>query len=44
MAGAIITTSPVVAFLLAIQRNIASGLTAGAVEGITNYPKENEDV
>jgi N,N'-diacetylchitobiose transport system permease protein len=33
MAGAIITSLPVVIFFLAIQRNIAVGLTAGAVKG-----------
>ncbi|WIM98299.1 carbohydrate ABC transporter permease [Actinoplanes oblitus] len=33
MAGAIITSIPVVIFFLAVQRNIASGLTAGAVKG-----------
>jgi len=33
MAGAIITSVPVVIFFLAIQRNIAQGLTAGAVKG-----------
>jgi N,N'-diacetylchitobiose transport system permease protein len=33
MAGAIITALPVVVFFLIIQRNIASGLTAGAVKG-----------
>jgi N,N'-diacetylchitobiose transport system permease protein len=33
MAGAIITSLPVVIFFLIIQRNIASGLTAGAVKG-----------
>ena len=33
MAGAIITSLPVVIFFLAIQRNIAAGLTAGAVKG-----------
>jgi len=33
MAGAIITSVPVVIFFLAIQRNIAVGLTAGAVKG-----------
>ncbi len=33
MAGAIITSVPVVIFFLAIQRNIATGLTAGAVKG-----------
>jgi N,N'-diacetylchitobiose transport system permease protein len=33
MAGAIITSIPVVVFFLLIQRNIASGLTAGAVKG-----------
>jgi N,N'-diacetylchitobiose transport system permease protein len=33
MAGAIITSIPVVVFFLAIQKNIASGLTAGAVKG-----------
>jgi N,N'-diacetylchitobiose transport system permease protein len=33
MAGAIITSLPVVIFFLMIQRNIASGLTAGAVKG-----------
>jgi len=33
MAGAIITSIPVVIFFLAIQRNIATGLTAGAVKG-----------
>jgi N,N'-diacetylchitobiose transport system permease protein len=33
MAGAIITSLPVVILFLSIQRNIASGLTAGAVKG-----------
>ena len=33
MAGAVITSIPVVIFFLAVQRNIASGLTAGAVKG-----------
>jgi N,N'-diacetylchitobiose transport system permease protein len=33
MAGAIITSLPVVIFFLMIQRNIAAGLTAGAVKG-----------
>jgi N,N'-diacetylchitobiose transport system permease protein len=33
MAGAIITSVPVVIFFLLIQRNIATGLTAGAVKG-----------
>ncbi|MFI1987849.1 hypothetical protein [Actinoplanes sp. NPDC020271] len=33
MAGAIITSLPVVIFFLSIQRNIATGLTAGAVKG-----------
>jgi len=33
MAGAIITSVPVVIFFLIIQRNIATGLTAGAVKG-----------
>jgi N,N'-diacetylchitobiose transport system permease protein len=33
MAGAIITSVPVVIFFLAIQKNIAAGLTAGAVKG-----------
>jgi N,N'-diacetylchitobiose transport system permease protein len=33
MAGAVITSLPVVIFFLAIQRNIAVGLTAGAVKG-----------
>jgi N,N'-diacetylchitobiose transport system permease protein len=33
MAGAIITSIPVVIFFLVIQRNIAAGLTAGAVKG-----------
>ena len=33
MAGAIITALPVVVFFLVIQRNIAAGLTAGAVKG-----------
>jgi N,N'-diacetylchitobiose transport system permease protein len=33
MAGAIITSVPVVAFFLLIQKNIAMGLTAGAVKG-----------
>jgi N,N'-diacetylchitobiose transport system permease protein len=33
MAGAIITSLPVVVFFLAIQKNIATGLTAGAVKG-----------
>lgn len=33
MAGAIITSIPVVVFFLLIQRNIATGLTAGAVKG-----------
>jgi N,N'-diacetylchitobiose transport system permease protein len=32
-AGAIITSLPVVIFFLIIQRNIATGLTAGAVKG-----------
>jgi N,N'-diacetylchitobiose transport system permease protein len=33
MAGALITSVPVVIFFLAIQKNIATGLTAGAVKG-----------
>lgn len=33
MAGALITSLPVVVFFLLIQRNIATGLTAGAVKG-----------
>jgi len=33
MAGAIITSLPVVIFFLIIQRNIATGITAGAVKG-----------
>jgi N,N'-diacetylchitobiose transport system permease protein len=33
MAGAIITSIPVVVFFLIIQKNIATGLTAGAVKG-----------
>jgi N,N'-diacetylchitobiose transport system permease protein len=33
MAGALITSAPVVIFFLAIQKNIAAGLTAGAVKG-----------
>jgi N,N'-diacetylchitobiose transport system permease protein len=33
MAGAIITSVPVVVFFLIIQKNIATGLTAGAVKG-----------
>jgi N,N'-diacetylchitobiose transport system permease protein len=33
MAGALITSLPVVVFFLIIQRNIAVGLTAGAVKG-----------
>ncbi len=33
MAGAIITSLPVVIFFLIIQKNIATGLTAGAVKG-----------
>jgi N,N'-diacetylchitobiose transport system permease protein len=33
MAGAIITSLPVVVFFLIIQKNIAAGLTAGAVKG-----------
>ena len=33
MAGAILTSLPVVVFFLIIQRNIATGLTAGAVKG-----------
>jgi N,N'-diacetylchitobiose transport system permease protein len=33
MAGAVITSLPVVVFFLIIQRNIAVGLTAGAVKG-----------
>jgi N,N'-diacetylchitobiose transport system permease protein len=33
MAGALITSIPVVIFFLAIQKNIATGLTAGAVKG-----------
>ncbi|MDT4994007.1 MAG: N,N-diacetylchitobiose transport system permease protein [Actinoplanes sp.] len=33
MAGAIITSMPVVIFFLMIQRNIAAGLTSGAVKG-----------
>jgi N,N'-diacetylchitobiose transport system permease protein len=33
MAGAIITSVPVVIFFMAIQKNIAAGLTAGAVKG-----------
>jgi len=32
-AGAIITSIPVVVFFLIIPRNIAAGLTAGAVPG-----------
>ncbi len=33
MAGATLTGLPVVIFFLALQRYIASGLTAGAVKG-----------
>ena len=33
MAGAVITSLPVVIFFLTIQKNIAAGLTAGAVKG-----------
>jgi len=33
MAGAVITSLPVVVFFLMIQKNIAAGLTAGAVKG-----------
>jgi N,N'-diacetylchitobiose transport system permease protein len=33
MAGAVITSAPVVIFFMAIQKNIAAGLTAGAVKG-----------
>lgn len=33
MAGAVITSLPVVIFFLMIQKNIAAGLTAGAVKG-----------
>jgi N,N'-diacetylchitobiose transport system permease protein len=33
MAGALITSIPVVIFFLLIQKNIATGLTAGAVKG-----------
>jgi N,N'-diacetylchitobiose transport system permease protein len=33
MAGSILTALPVVVFFLIIQRNIATGLTAGAVKG-----------
>jgi N,N'-diacetylchitobiose transport system permease protein len=33
MAGAVITALPVVVFFLIIQKNIAVGLTAGAVKG-----------
>ena len=33
MAGSILTAIPVVIFFLIIQRNIATGLTAGAVKG-----------
>ena len=33
MAGALITSLPVVIFFLIIQKNIAAGLTAGAVKG-----------
>ncbi|BCB82675.1 carbohydrate ABC transporter permease [Phytohabitans flavus] len=33
MAGALITSLPVVVFFLLVQRNIAVGLTAGAVKG-----------
>jgi N,N'-diacetylchitobiose transport system permease protein len=33
MAGALITSIPVVVFFLIIQKNIAAGLTAGAVKG-----------
>ena len=33
MAGAVMTSLPVVIFFLIIQRNIAAGLTAGAVKG-----------
>lgn len=33
MAGALITSTPVVVFFLIIQKNIAAGLTAGAVKG-----------
>ena len=33
MAGSILTAIPVVIFFLIIQRNIATGLMAGAVKG-----------
>jgi N,N'-diacetylchitobiose transport system permease protein len=33
MAGAVVTSLPVVIFFLMIQKNIAAGLTAGAVKG-----------
>jgi acyl CoA:acetate/3-ketoacid CoA transferase beta subunit len=33
MAGAIITSVPVVILFLSVQKNIATGLTAGAVKG-----------
>ena len=33
MAGAMLTSIPVVIFFLIIQKNIATGLTAGAVKG-----------
>lgn len=33
MAGAVITSMPVVIFFMVIQKNIAAGLTAGAVKG-----------
>jgi N,N'-diacetylchitobiose transport system permease protein len=33
MAGAILTSLPVVILFLVIQRHIATGLTAGAVKG-----------
>ena len=33
MAGAVITSLPVVIFFMMIQKNVAAGLTAGAVKG-----------
>jgi N,N'-diacetylchitobiose transport system permease protein len=33
MAGATMTSLPVVVFFLIIQKNVAAGLTAGAVKG-----------
>jgi N,N'-diacetylchitobiose transport system permease protein len=33
MAGATLTAIPVVVFFLIVQRNVVTGLTAGAVKG-----------